>query len=76
MTTIEYVTKRLQFIWLDNIGSVDSLVPAGIKSLPAKMLNNAMTPYGVTRPHWVKANTTAEQVISLWHIWLCYISFM
>ena len=44
MDTIEYVTKRLHIIWLDNIGSGDSLVPAGIKPLPGKMLNNAMTP--------------------------------
>ena len=45
MASIEYVTKRLHIIWLDNISSGDSLVPAGIKPLPAKMLNIAMTTY-------------------------------
>ena len=49
------------YCWSVNIGSGDGLVPSGKKPKPEPMLTRSVSPYGVTRPQWVKVAEAARK---------------
>ena len=65
--------------WSVNIGAANSLVSSGSKPLPEPMLTLIVSPYGVTRPEWLKEwcpkaifITTCWYVRAKWWKWSWY----
>ena len=49
--------------WLVSIGSGNGLMPSGNKPFPESVLTHIFSPYGVTRPQWVKLVSHAIEIL-------------